>query len=152
MNIQFKGDKVVITGKITQPFSKAKLIAANPIDRMSNYSGSGLPFPCYDIAFDNTPNIKHINESNYAATFEYPNSFYMPNGRDKVPPTIYLSVDDNIIETKELPDPLPLKTLTHRGTANRERFVSYKYNNLPIKNQDEIMIVYRNMKLSENIS
>ena len=75
MNIQFKGNKVVITGKITQAFSKAKLLAANPIDRMSNYAGSGLPFPCYDIAFDNTPNIKHINESNYAATFEYPNSF-----------------------------------------------------------------------------
>ena len=36
MNIQFKGNKVVITGKITQPFSKAKLLAANPIDRMSN--------------------------------------------------------------------------------------------------------------------
>ena len=28
----------------------------------------------------------------------------MPNGRDKVPPTIYLSVDDKIIETKELPE------------------------------------------------
>jgi len=151
MNIQFKGNKVVITGKITQPFSKAKLLAANPIDKMSNYSGSGLPFPCYDIAFDNTPNIKHINSANYAATFEYPNSFYMTNGRDKVPPTIYLSVDDNIIETKELPDPLPLKTLTHRGTTNRERFVSYKYNNLPIKNQDEVMIAYKNMKLTENI-
>tara|TARA_Y100000389_G_C17354332_1_gene460217 strand:+ start:188 stop:646 length:459 start_codon:yes stop_codon:yes gene_type:complete len=151
MNIQIKDNKVIVTGKINQPFTKAKLFAANPIDRMNNYSGSGLPFPCYDIAFDNTPNIKHINSGNYGATFEYPNSYYMPNGRDKVPPTIYLSVDDKIIEAKELVDPLPLKTLTHRGTNDREKFVSYKNNNLPIKNQDEVMVVYKNMKLSENI-
>ena len=119
MNIQIKDNKVIVTGKINQPFTKARLFAANPIDRMSNYSGSGLPFPCYDIAFDNTPNIKHINSENYGATFEYPNSYYMPNGRDKVPPTIYLSVDNKIIEAKELVDPLPLKTLTHRGSHDR---------------------------------
>lgn len=152
MNIQIKNNKIIITGKITQPFNKAKLFAANPIDRMSNYSGSGLPFPCYDIAFENTPNIKHITSNNYGATFEYPNSFYMPNGIDKVPPTIYLSVDDKIIETKILDDPLPLKTLTHRGKNNRVRFVNYKYNNLPIKNQYETMIAYRTMKLNENIN
>lgn len=151
MNIQIKHNKITITGVITQSFSKAKLYAANPIDRMSNYSGSGLPFPNSHIAFDNTPNIKHINTSEYGATFIYPNSFYMPNGIDKVPPTVYLSVDDVIIETLVLPDPLPLKTLTNRGTENREKFVSYKYNNLPIVNQDEVMIAYANMKLTKNI-
>jgi hypothetical protein len=152
MNITIKENKVTITGTISQPFSKAKLYAANPIDRMSNYSGSGLPFPSSHIAFDNTPNIKHINSSDYAATFLYPNSFYMPNGIDKVPPTIYLSIDDVIVETKALKDPLPLKTLTHRGSDNRVKFVSFKYNNLPLGNQDDVMIAYANMKLTQNIS
>ena len=152
MNITIKQHKITITGTITQPFSKAKLYAANPIDRMSNYSGSGQPFPSSYIAFDNTPNIKHINTAEYDAIFSYPNSFYLPNGIDKVPPTIYLSIDDVIIETKELPDPLPLKTLTHRGSENRERFVGYKYNNLPVANQDNTMIAYANMKLTQNIS
>ena len=77
MNITIKHNKITITGTITQPFSKAKLYAANPIDRMSNYSGSGLPFPCSYIAFDNTPNIKHINTPEYGAVFSYPNSFYL---------------------------------------------------------------------------
>lgn len=151
MNISVKNNKITITGVINQNFSKAKLYAANPIDRMSNYSGSGLPFPSSYIAFDNTPNIKHINTAEYGATFLYPNSYYMPNGIDKVPPTIYLSVDDVIIETKVLPDPLPLKTLTCRGSEDRERFVSYKYNNLPLGNQDDVMIAYANMKLTKNI-
>ena len=66
--------------------------------------------------------------------------------------TIYLSVDDVIIEAKVLEDPLPLKTLTHRGSDNRERFVSYKNNNLPLGNQDMVMKAYANMKLTQNIS
>lgn len=151
MEVTVKGDKVIIHGNITQSFNRAKVMAANPIDRMSNYAGSGLPFPCADIAFENTTNIKHINSSNFGATFSYPNSYYLPNGIDKVPPTIYLIIDDKIIESKELPDPLPLKTLTHRGVNNRERFVSYKYNNLPIADGDKTLINYRNMKLTQNI-
>ena len=151
MEVTIKGDKVIIHGNIAQPFSRAKVMAANPIDRMSNYAGSGLPFPCADIAFDNTPNLKHINTSNFGATFSYPNSYYLPNGIDKVPPTVYLIIDDEIVESKVLPDPLPLKTLTHRGVNNRERFVSYKHNNLPIANGDQVMIAYKNMKLTQNI-
>ena len=151
MEVSVKDNKVTIHGTINKSFSRAKVIAANPIDKMSNYSGSGLPFPCADIAFENTPNLKHITTSSFGATFEYPNSYYLPNGIDKVPPTIYLIVDDLIIESKELPDLLPLKTLTHRGVNNRERFVSYKYNNLPIANADDVMIAYKNMKLTQNI-
>ena len=94
MEVSVKDNKVIIHGTINKSFSRAKLMAANPIDRMSNYSGSGLPFPCADIAFENTPNLKHITTSNFGATFEYPNSYYLPNGIDKVPPTIYLIVDD----------------------------------------------------------
>lgn len=152
MEVSIKEDKVIIHGNIKQSFINAKLIAANPIDRMSNYSGSGLPFPCADIAFENTPNVKHITTQSFGATFTYPNSYYLPNGIDKVPPTIYLIVDDNIFETKTLPDPLPLKTLTYRGVNNRERFFSYKYNNLPIANGDKTLINYRNMKLTQNIA
>lgn len=152
MEVTVKDDKVIIHGNITQSFSRAKVMAANPIDRMSNYSGSGLPFPCADIAFDNTSNLKHITSSNFSAIFKYPNSYYLPNGIDKVPPTIYLIIDDKIVEAKQLPDLLPLKTLTHRGVNNRERFVTYKYNNLPIANGDQVMISYKNLKLTENIS
>ena len=70
------------------PYKNAKIIAANPIDRMMNYSGSGQPFPSSEIAFENTPNIYKINEATFNIEFKYPNSYYMPNGRDKIPPTI----------------------------------------------------------------
>ena len=152
MDINIQGDKVIINGNINKTFAKAKLLAANPIDRMSNYAGSGLPFPCSDIAFDNTPNIHHINTPSFTATFSYPNSFYMPNGIDKVPPTIYLIVDDEIYETKVLKDPLPLKTLTYRQYESREKFHSYKHHNLPIANQYDVMVAYKDMKTKQNIS
>jgi hypothetical protein len=70
------------------------IIAPNPIDRMSNYSGSGLPFPNYEIAFENTPNIHKIDTSGvFDISFKYPNSFYMTDGLNKIK-IIYLYILD----------------------------------------------------------
>jgi tetratricopeptide (TPR) repeat protein len=76
-----------ITGYIKNPtqYKKIVIVAPNPIDRMINYSGSGLPFPNEHIAFENTPNYKLINNSeNINVQFKYPNSFYSPDGKNKI--------------------------------------------------------------------
>lgn len=155
MDINIRDDgSIYIKGTINTPFDSAKLIAANPIDRMSNYSGSALPFPCADIAFENTPNEKKISTPSYDAVFSYPNSYYMPNGIDKIPPTIYLVVDGEIVESKVLPerDITMLRTLTYRQSASRERFHAYRHGALPIATQEHIMYAYKNMKIQENIA
>ena len=76
-------------------YSSVIIIAANPIDRMSNYSGSGLPFPNYEIAFENTQNIHKIDRTGiFDVSFKYPNSFYMPDGINKIKPSIYFIFTD----------------------------------------------------------
>lgn len=152
MNITITNDNIIIKGDITVPYKNAKIIAANPIDRMSNYSGSGLPFPSAYIAFENTINEHIITQKSYNTTFKYPNSYYLDNGIDKIPPTIYIIIDNKIYDTYELPDVLPLKTLTNRKSTSREKFHGFKNNNLPIANQEDIMKSYINMKLTEDIA
>lgn len=151
MDVSVRENKVYIKGTINRPYNNAKIIAANSIDRMSNYSGSGLPFPCADIAFDNTPNVKVINTPSYEAVFSYPNKFYLPNGKDLVPPTVYLVVDGAIIDSYVLPDILPLSTLNYRRSVPREKFHFHKHGNLPIADQDEVMRAYKQMKYDENV-
>jgi len=152
MNIHIKNNQIKITGKIFIPFNKAKLIAANPIDRMINYSGSGLPFPNSKIAFENTPNIYNITSSLFSTEFIYPNSYYMPNGTNMIKPTIYLIVDDKIIDYHELPEILPLKKLIYRTSTSLEKYHGYKEGHLPIVDGYEKMVSYKNMKLEHDIS
>tara|TARA_Y100000385_G_C12707242_1_gene473075 strand:+ start:142 stop:600 length:459 start_codon:yes stop_codon:yes gene_type:complete len=152
MNITINNDKVLIKGTINIPYKNAKIIAANPIDKMMNYSGSGQPFPSSEIAFENTPNIYKINEAIFNIEFKYPNSYYMPNGKDKIPPTIYLIADNKIIENYKLPDILPLKTLNYRKSESKEKYYGYKDGHLPIVNSCEKMYAYKQMKFEHNIS
>jgi hypothetical protein len=152
MNITINNNKILIKGTITIPYKNAKIIAANPIDMMSNYSGSGLPFPSSEIAFENTPNIYILNSSTFDIEFKYPNSYYMPNGRDKIPPTIYLIADNKIIQTYVLPDILPLKTLNYRKFDSKEKYYGYKDGHLPIVDSEKKIYYYKNMKIKDNIS
>ena len=57
--------KLLIEGYVKNPlqYNKMLILAPNPIDRMINYSGSGLPFPNEHIAFENTKNMFLINEN-----------------------------------------------------------------------------------------
>jgi len=87
--------KLLIEGYIKNPsqYSKMLVLAPNPIDRMINYSGSGLPFPNEHIAFENTKNMFLINGSGVInTTFNYPNSFYSRDGKTKMLPSIYVEL------------------------------------------------------------
>jgi len=88
-----------INGYIKYPeqYSKIVIIAPNPIDRMVNYSGSGLPFPNEDIAFENTPNYKLVDKTKQQIDikFKYPNSFYSRNGKNKILPSIFIQLTEN---------------------------------------------------------
>ena len=67
--------KIKLTGNVKNPgqYKNIVIMAPNPIDRMSNYSGSGLPFPNNEIAFQNTPNREDITGSGVINTdFYYP--------------------------------------------------------------------------------
>ena len=67
--------------------------AANPPGYNTSFSGSGIPFPNPNIAFDDTPNKGAVRVMNgkFTVYLHYPNSFYVEFGKDYVPPRIYYS-------------------------------------------------------------
>lgn len=104
--------------------TNVEMFAANPIDHMMNFSGSGLPFPCPSIAFDNTPNYIHLKTPEFSVEFLYPNSYYTEDQWTRVPPCIFVRCGRNRVSRLELPERLPLRTLTYRP-GRYERGPSY---------------------------
>jgi len=133
-------------------YSKVLIIAANPIDRMTNYAGSGLPFPCADVAFEQTPNYHEASKKEVNLTFKYPNSYYgyeWTNNKifQKKPPTIYLITVKKGSQISQITpyllpirEPLPLRTLTHRpGFYNGPEFYTKKEDVIPLTTAENVM-------------
>jgi hypothetical protein len=159
-NIVFNNDHSLLrlTGSVKNiaMFNHIVIIAANPIDRMSNYSGSGLPFPNYEIAFENTPNIQKVDASGiFDITFKYPNSFYMPDGIKKILPSVYFIFTDNNNNTfriqYELHDLLALRTLVNRSSRKNPEFYGAKDYILPIDTAEKVMYAYSRAKIENDI-
>lgn len=132
------------------------IISPNPIDRMSNYSGSGLPFPNYEIAFENTPNIYTIDSSGvFDISFKYPNSFYIPDGINKIKPSIFFIFTDNNDNSfrlqYELHDINALRTLVNRSSRKNPEFYGAKDYILPIDTAEKVMYAYSRAKIENDI-
>lgn len=90
----YVGDKLVARTRIEHVGDgEIRYIAAAPIDRRYSAHGSGLPFPNYEMAFDNTPNRGVVDDRRGEIRLAgAPNAFYARGGAVLVPPTLYLSV------------------------------------------------------------
>jgi hypothetical protein len=160
-SVAFNGDHSLlqITGSVKNNalYNSVVIIAANPIDRMSNYSGSGLPFPNYEIAFENTPNIHKVDSSGlFNISFKYPNSFYMPDGINKIIPSIYFvitsGVENNSFRIQyELHDIVALRTLVNRSARKNPEFYAAKDYILPIDTAENVMRAYARAKIENDI-
>ena len=141
-----ENEMLTITGEIinNSHYSEMTLFAAAPIDRMTNYAGSGLPFPCSDIAFDGTPNRYDIPSSGIIqTTFKYPNSYYTAQ-HEKVPPTIFIKLvkkagGDPIFVKFGLADKLPLRTLFYRQQGHDPAFYQRRADLLGVQSQENII-------------
>jgi hypothetical protein len=128
-------------------YSKVEIIAPNPPNRMTSYAGSGLPFPCSQVAFDNTPNVGKVNESgSFDILFEYPNSYYVPDMFTKIAPSVYFIFypTDNKVESfasrVELYDDLPVRTLVHRPNhAKGPGFYTAKEGLIGVRSAEDTM-------------
>jgi hypothetical protein len=151
-------NKIRIKGNVNNPaiYSSMLMIASNPIDRMSNYSGSGLPFPCSDIAFENTPNNYIIESSGlFDVEFFYPNSYYSIDGKTKIISSIFFILDMNGKKEYvrfELPDLCILKTLFNRNNRTGPEFYASKDYILPVANAENVMRSYSKIKRDYNIA
>ena len=159
-NITFNKDYSLlnIAGSIKNNvlYSNIILTAPNPIDRMTNYSGSGLPFPNYEIAFENTPNIHKIDSSGvFNVSFKYPNSFYMPDGLNKIKPSVFFifTTNENVSFRLqyELHDINALRTLVNRVSRKNPEFYGAKDYILPIDTAEKVMYAYSRAKIENDI-
>lgn len=154
-NIQIKknNNRLLIKGFIKNPsnFKNKAIIAPNPIDTITSFSGKGLPFPCETIAFDNTPNFSIIPDNGIIdVIFLYPNSYYTPDGYTKIKSPIIIHLDAIKI-IMELKDNCPLKTLRDRVRGN-PNYYGLKELILPIGTAEEVMNNYSKAKLLYNIA
>jgi hypothetical protein len=93
--------------------------AASPPTLNQSYSGSGLPYPSEEVAFEHSPNRGKVSiEDSFVTLYiHFPNSYYKHGGREYVPPTLYFILKDkqgnNVseINTLKLGEGIPYRTL-----------------------------------------
>ena len=142
----------VVKGSVGSALSKPTVIfwAANPPTYTTSYSGSGLPFPNADIAYENTPNRGAVlaHGGNFEFRVRYPNSYYMGLGSVLVEPCVHIKVCENgksgKVETIRLGNGIPFRSLTYppiqKQTAPRKSPMFYAgREKLPIRSQETIL-------------
>tara|TARA_B100001758_G_C18393428_1_gene604394 strand:- start:1486 stop:1983 length:498 start_codon:yes stop_codon:yes gene_type:complete len=147
-------NKVKITGNSKQNYL-VEIVAANPADKLGNYSGTNLPFPNYDIAFENTPNYHKVENNIFDITFEYPNSYYsLDKGMIQINPSIKFMIykNEELISniSVELPNKCNLKTLINRNINHVPEFYDDKYHILPVATAENTMYNYSDFKIINN--
>lgn len=153
VDILNNGKNIRIKGTVNdmQNFKSVVLMAANPVNMSASYSGSGLPFPCADIAFENTKNIYSVQRNGTIdVIFTYPNSYYTVANKKKVVSSIFFTFEHlnghKQFVRFQLQDMYELRTLTNRECRQGPEFYSKKYDILPIDNAEIIMREYANIK------
>lgn len=134
----------------TQSNVHVKFWAASPPTYSSNFSGSGLPFPNEDVAFEKSENIgtADISNGNFSFSLRYPNSYYTNMGSKYVHPEVQLQVFDtntnksvSEIQHINLGEGIPFRTLTYPEQRNwSEGPLFYKKSILPsVRSQEQIL-------------
>jgi hypothetical protein len=93
-----------------------KYWAANPIWRNYSYSGSGLPYPNAEVAYEQTSNqgvVEANRNGDFTIKVTHPSEYYVKQGTVLLKPHIHLQlVDLNQIVTIRLGEYLPYRSLT----------------------------------------
>lgn len=150
-NISYLDNNIIlINGTINT--TNGIIIASNPSDNLINYSGTNLPFPNYDIAFENTKNKHNIINKSFNVRFQYPNSYY--DFDTLINPAIFfiLKNNDNQEYTVkvELDNKCKLKTLRNRNILHDPSFYDDKYYVLPKQTAEKTMYNYAEYKNINN--
>lgn len=123
-----------VRGAVKAPggYASMELLAAAPIDRMTSYAGSGLPWPSAELAFADGRSRRPIPpDGTISARIAYPNSYYAEGGTDRVGPAIFVRLarrgagTEPVVVKLDLEDPVPLRSLTHRPERRGPEFYAH---------------------------
>ena len=124
--------------------------AANPPNYNTSFSGSGLPYPNPDVAFDNTPNqgATKVKNGSFKFKIRYPSSFYAGLGSLYLPPQVYYKVcqgedNESKVHVIKIGEGIPFRSLTYAPpptTAPRRSPMFYSGGwKLPVRTQEQIL-------------
>jgi len=123
---ELRADRTVaLSGRVAYAsrYAHVEILAPCPIDRRASYSGSGLPFASVAMAMEGTPNYVELPadaDGAFSVVFKYPNSYLSDDACTKIPPSIFVVLTlpdeaaDQIVVRLEMPDDLPVRTITER--------------------------------------
>jgi hypothetical protein len=138
-------------------YKNVLLIAPQSATKTGSYSGTGLPFPCADIAFEGTPNVYQVEASGAIDTiFTYPNSYYTVANKKKIVSSLFAIIETHNGQQHFLRLPLkdmyPLRTLVNRETRTGPEFYALKHEILPVDSADVVMQEYAKIKVTHGIA
>jgi len=124
--------------------------AANPPTYNGSFTGSGLPFPSAEIAYENSSNRGKVRTTggHYEFKINFPNSYYTDLGNNFVEPCVHIKIvqpyGKDIVKTIILNNSIPFRTLRH---SNGERSNASRLDNsfyigrdtLPFRSQEDIL-------------
>ena len=126
-----------------------KYWASNAPTYSQSFSGSGLPYPNEDVAFQNSPNVGVVPVVNgkFSFSLSYPNSYYENMGTVYVPPQVKVKVCNNTniavskIQQINLGEGIPFRTLSWSPKRDWNKGpMFYCNNNLPVRTQYQILV------------
>lgn len=133
------------------------IVAPNSAPKTASYSGTGLPFPSADVAFEGSKNLYVVDLSgNIDAIFTYPNSYYTAAATKKIVSSVFVIIEDlqgntNFVRL-ELKDLYPLRTLVDREERTGPEFYDLKHEILPIDSADAVMQAYATAKIKYRLA
>jgi hypothetical protein len=99
-------------------------IAPNPPTYLTSFSGSGLPYPNAEVAYENTPNKGMVRAPGgfFEFRLRYPNAYYVGLGTVYVEPCVHIRVCEedgskSDLKTIILGKGIPYRSLTYPPTS-----------------------------------
>ena len=149
--IENNGDgNIEITGKLKINVPNAKIIywAANPPDFNVSFSGSGLPYPSPEIAFQNTKNVGAVNAESgvFKIRLFYPSAYYVALGSLYVPPHVHLKICEEGYDkyfSIKIGAGIPYRTLTYPAPPSlnpRLDPLFYQNEQVTVRTQEQILL------------
>tara|TARA_B110000211_G_C13956031_1_gene498353 strand:- start:192 stop:767 length:576 start_codon:yes stop_codon:yes gene_type:complete len=132
------------------PGSTVIFWAAAPPTYNGSFSGSGLPFPNPEIAYQNSVNkgsVKTVG-GHYEFKIRFPNAYYVGLGSKYIEPCVHIKIcqehGEDKLKTIKLGNSIPFRSLTHSTgqrnipARNNSSFYSGR-DKLPTRTQEQIL-------------
>lgn len=123
---------ILITGEVRSGTPNAKILywAPAPPTYSTSYSGSGLPYPNPEVAYDQTTNTGSVNaiRGKFSFRLKYPNAYYVGLGSVYVPPQVHIKICEPGSEGKyasiQIDEGIPYRTLTYPAPPSNKPRIS----------------------------